>query len=230
MSFVTENVQLTPPKGSRNGQTLVPFSFQADGAGASDLTRFEYEFVEAAVAGHVVTLTFDWDLPDDVTVLARPTNATAPSFTIVDNVLTVTFTGAAAGDSYEILLGMSRDGEVELSTDRATGLAKLEDAVNFCFGATGENRSLGSVIGEFEVFGGGLAELTYSRGFKVTDEGSGAYRVHVGRFDDEKACTIVSTSFGLPTVTYDGEEGWFQIDLGSAPTNAGITFAFNTVL
>ena len=216
MSSISENVQLMPPKGARNGQTLVPFSFQADGAGASDLTRFEYGFASANVAGHVVTLTFDWDLPDDLTVLARPTDATAPTVVASGKRITVDFTGAAAGDSYELLLGMSRDGELTLSTDLETGLAKYEDKVACCFGATGENRSLGCIIGEFSVFGGGLAELAYSLGFKVSDQGSGVYRVEVGRFDESKCCTIVSTSFGLPAVSYDGDAGWFEIDLGSA--------------
>ena len=232
MSYVTENMQATGPKGARNGQTLVPFSFTHDGSGIIDEARFEYAFTKVSQPNpFLLEIEFDWELPNDLCVLVRPTSSVlSPETVIAGNLLSIDFQQASTDDSLDFTLGFSRDGKTYIGKDLATGNAKYEDFVSDCFGATGEERSLGSIVGDFSLQAGNLVEFGYSRGFKVTDLGGGSYRVEVGRFDDKKCNCIVSTTFGEPEVIYDGDGGFFDINLGGSTAEASISFLFCTVL
>ena len=231
MTHLSENMQATRPKSVRKDAVHIPYSFEADGSGGVSLERFDYPFSKLTVDGaHQLTITFDWELPLDVCVAPRATSGGAVQYNASGNTISLDFGGADAGDSYDVLVSMSLDGKQYIGTDLATGLAKYEDAVSHMFAITDENRALAQVMGGFGVSGGDLVELNYSRGFAVTDLTGGVYRVDVGRFDDQKCSCVVTSSTGPAQVTYSGDEGYFDVDLGSSPTEASVSFIFSAVV
>ena len=151
MTHVFENTQYTDARSVKKNQTLIPFSFESDGGGTPLLPAFEYPFVEYSSTGaHDVTLTFDWDLPDDFVIFPKTTDAVPPVVSAVTaNSITVDFTDVAGNERYELLLSLNYDPEVFSGVDFATGGASFEDPLSCCYVATGANQQVASIIGKF---------------------------------------------------------------------------------
>lgn len=232
MNYISGNAQLAPAFGCRKNMVSIPFRFTSDGSDPV-LPIFDYPFVEFEGSGtSTITLRFDWDIPDDTVIVAKSTG-TPVTFVVANNEVTIDFDTVAADDYYEFVVFMSKDGALYNfegnSLDLYTGTAPYEDLCSPAYTAKDENRLPLTIFGSFETLGGGLAEFIASRGFYVEDQGSGVYRVVVGMFDNQKASCIVSTSHGAAAVTYSGDDGYFEIDLGSSPVNSIVSFMFNTV-